>query len=74
MTPGFDVVLSSTAIHNIPEADERVSRSARAIFDIMRGDEHVDVPRQAGVEQFYASRKTWLWLVPGRIITARKKA
>ncbi|BDC51243.1 type 11 methyltransferase [Bryobacterales bacterium F-183] len=81
----FDVVLSSTTLHELPDAENRqlaIEEMVRvtkpggqiAIFDVMHAGEYAEVLRNAGVEQIDDSHKTWLWLVPGRLVVGRKKA
>lgn len=81
----FDVVLSCTTLHELPDAESRqlaleeMVRVVRpggqiAVFDVMHGGEYAAVLRGLGVEQLDDSYKTWLWLVPGRLVTGRKKA
>ncbi len=81
----FDVVLSSAVIHEIPDATDRAGAiremlrvtkpgGSLVLFDVLRAGEYGAVLRGAGAEQVDDSRKTWLWAVPGRIVTARKKA
>lgn len=81
----FDVVLSSTTLHELPDAESRqlaleemvrVTRPGGqiAIFDVMHAGEYAEVLRGLGVEQLDDSYKTWLWLVPGRLVTGRKKS
>jgi arsenite methyltransferase len=81
----FDVVMSSTAIHEIADAPERAAalkellRVAKpggrlVLFDVLKAGEYAQVLRDAGAEQVDDSARLWLWLVPGRIVTARKKA
>jgi hypothetical protein len=44
------------------------------LFDVLKAGEYAQVLRDAGAEQVDDSARLWLWLVPGRIVTARKKA
>jgi SAM-dependent methyltransferase len=80
----FDVVLSSTVLHEIPDAPDRAAairellRVTRpggqlVLFDILHAGEYGKVLSDAGADQIDDSTKKWLWLVPGRIVTARKK-
>jgi ubiquinone/menaquinone biosynthesis C-methylase UbiE len=79
----FDVVLSSLAIHNIPERQERVQAirelwrvlkpgGSLAIFDIFRTGEYAEVLRSAGAQNIALSATRFLWCVPTRILTAKK--
>ena len=79
----FDVVLSMTALHNIPEKADRaraLSEAMRvlkpagtlAIFDIFKAGEYQAWMRGNGLVEVSASALILLWLVPGRILTARK--
>jgi len=79
----YDVVVSSLALHNIPEQDAR-AQSVRemlrvlkpggklAIFDIFRTGEYAEVLRAAGAKDVELSKTSFLWCVPGRSLTARK--
>jgi arsenite methyltransferase len=79
----YDVVMSSLALHNIPEQNARtkaVREMVRvlkpggklAIFDLFRTGEYAEVLRAAGVKNLDLSKTTFLWCVPGRSLTARK--
>ncbi len=79
----YDVVVSSLAIHNIEEHAEReqaVREMLRVlkpggkllIFDIFRTGEYEKVLRAAGASDVTLSGTKWLWLVPSRVLTARK--
>jgi arsenite methyltransferase len=79
----YDVVMSSLALHNIPEQNARakaVREMVRvlkpggklAIFDLFRTGEYAEVLRGAGVKNLDLSKTTFLWCVPGRSLTARK--
>jgi arsenite methyltransferase len=76
-------VMSSLALHNIPEQNARakaVREMVRvlkpggklAIFDLFRTGEYAEVLRAAGVKNLDLSKTTFLWCVPGRSLTARK--
>ncbi|MBZ5632202.1 MAG: class I SAM-dependent methyltransferase [Acidobacteriia bacterium] len=79
----YDVVVSSLALHNIPEPDAR-ARAVRemvrvlkpggklAIFDLFRTGEYADVLRASGAKDVELSKTSFLWCVPGRSLTARK--
>ena len=79
----YDVVVSSLALHNIPEQDAR-AQSVRemlrvlkpggklAIFDIFRTGEYAEVLQAAGAKDVELSKTSFLWCVPGRSLTARK--
>ena len=81
----FDVVLSSTTLHELHDPSDR-SKALRemlrvakpggqlAIFDVLKAGEYAGVLRDNGAEQVDDSTRTWLWLVPGRIVTARKRS
>jgi arsenite methyltransferase len=79
----YDVVVSSLALHNIPEPDARaqaVREMVRvlkpggklAIFDLFRTGEYAEVLRAAGAKDVELSKTSFLWCVPGRSLTARK--
>jgi SAM-dependent methyltransferase len=81
----FDTVLSSLAIHNIPEPEEReqaIREMVRvlkpgghmAIFDILRIGDYARVLEGSGMEILERSGLSLLWCLPARWITARKKA
>ena len=79
----YDVVMSSLALHNIPEQDAR-ARAVRemvrvlkpggklAIFDLFRTGEYAEVLRASGAKDVELSKTTFFWCVPGRSLTARK--
>lgn len=79
----FDVVVSSLAIHNIPDESERhqaireMWRVLRPggkllIFDIFHTGAYAKVLREAGAAEVTLSGMGWLWCVPSRTLTARK--
>jgi len=79
----YDVVVSSLALHNIPQSDARaqaVREMVRvlkpggklAIFDLFRTGEYAEVLRALGAKDVELSKTTFLWCVPGRSLTARK--
>lgn len=80
----YDVVLSSLCLHNVEDdtartkaLDEilRVTKPSGhiAIFDIFHADDYVKHFESAGAEIVKRSDRTWLWLVPGRWLIARKR-
>ena len=79
----FDVVVSSLAIHNIPERAEReqavreMFRVLKAggrllIYDIFKTGEYAKVLRESGAQDIELSATSFLWCVPSRSLTARK--
>jgi SAM-dependent methyltransferase len=79
----YDVVVSSLALHNIPEPDARaqaVREMVRvlkpggklSIFDLFRTGEYAEVLRASGAKDVELSKPSFLWCVPGRSLTARK--
>jgi arsenite methyltransferase len=79
----YDVVMSSLAIHNIPEADERdqaVREMWRVlkpggrllIFDILYTGSYAKVLREAGAAGVTLSALGFLWCMPTRSLLARK--
>jgi SAM-dependent methyltransferase len=79
----FDVVMSSLAIHNIDEHDERaqaVAEMARvlkpggrlAVFDIRHTGEYARKLQELGLVDVSLSSFSFLWCQPARLITARK--
>jgi arsenite methyltransferase len=81
----FDVVVSMTAIHNINGRAERrraIEEAVRvlkangtlAIFDIFYAGTYVRWLRELGMKDVSRSRVILLWMIPGRLIKARKGA
>jgi arsenite methyltransferase len=79
----FDVVLSSSALHNIYDAGERgtalleIVRVLKpggrvAIFDIRHTDEYACVFRERGLADVRRSRPYFFFVIPARTVTARK--
>jgi len=79
----YDVVVSSLALHNIPEQAARaqaVREMVRvlkpggklAIFDLFRTGEYAEVLRASAAKDVELSKTSFLWCVPGRSLTARK--
>jgi arsenite methyltransferase len=79
----YDAVVSSLVLHNIPEADARAQAVREmlrvlkpggklAIFDIFRTGEYAEVLRASGAKDVELSKISFLWCVPGRILTAKK--
>ncbi len=79
----YDVVMSSLAIHNIPEKDERKQAIREMwrvlkpggkllIYDIFKTGEYAMVLRESGASDVQLSGTKFLWCVPSRILTARK--
>jgi ubiquinone/menaquinone biosynthesis C-methylase UbiE len=79
----FDVVVSSLAIHNIPDHDER-SQAVREmcrvlkpggklmIYDIFKPGEYAETLRASGAQDVTLSEMMFLWCLPSRIVSARK--
>lgn len=79
----FDVVLSSLAIHNIEERDERAQAIAEmvrvlkpggrlALFDIQHTGEYARQLERLGLVSVSLSPLSFLWCQPARSLTARK--
>lgn len=79
----FDVVLSSWAIHNVyDKADRRkaILEIARVLkpggrvrlIDIRHTDEYVSALREAGLIDVTRSRPSFLFILPSRIVSARR--
>jgi ubiquinone/menaquinone biosynthesis C-methylase UbiE len=79
----FDVVLSSLAIHNIEEQNEReeaIAEMARvlrpggrlALFDIQHTGDYARQLRRLGFAEVQLSPISLLWCMPARSVTARK--
>jgi arsenite methyltransferase len=79
----YDVVVSSLAIHNIPDRSER-NQAVREmwrvlkpggrllIFDIFHAGDYANVLRECGAQDVKLSELGFLWCVPSRSVTARK--
>jgi arsenite methyltransferase len=79
----YDVVVSSLAIHNIPDRTER-NQAIREmwrvlkpggrllIFDIFHAGDYANVLRECGAKEVELSELGFLWCVPSRSVTARK--
>jgi arsenite methyltransferase len=79
----FDIVVSSLALHNIPEKSEReqaireIIRVLKpggqvAIYDIKRISEYQQIFLASGMEQVQVSGRSYWFLVPAFILTAIK--
>jgi len=79
----FDVVMSSLAIHNIPDGKERdqaireMWRVLRPggkllIYDLYYTPHYAKLLRDAGARDVVLSPASWLWCVPSRSLTAKK--
>ena len=80
----FDVVVSSWAIHNVyDKADRRealleIARVLKPggrvrIIDIRHTDEYVSALRDAGLVDVTRSRPSFLFIIPSRVVSARKQ-
>ena len=79
----FDTVLSSVAIHNIPNSREREKALGEivrvlkpggrlAILDIFHTGEYAKVMQKLGLADVQLSSLSFLWCAPTRTLTARK--
>ena len=79
----YDVVLSSLAIHNIPDQAARAQAvremyrvlkpgGTLLIYDILKTAEYADVLRGCGAKEVALSETSWLWCLPSRSVSARK--
>ena len=79
----FDMVLSSIAIHNIAQAEDREKALGEivrvlkpggrlAILDIFHTGEYAKVLQKLGLADVQLSALSFLWCVPTRSLTARK--
>ncbi len=79
----YEVVISSLAIHNIPERDERTQAvremfrvlkpgGRMLIFDLFYTGSYALALREAGASDVQLSGFKFLWCVPSRSLTARK--
>jgi arsenite methyltransferase len=79
----FDVVLSSLAIHNLSEKEEREQAIREmyrvlkpggrlAMFDLFRTGEYAKTLESCGAQNVSLGPTQFLWAVPGRTLTARK--
>jgi len=80
----FDVVMSSLVVHNLDGREEReqaITEMARvlkpggriAVFDIVFSGEYAKILQELGLVEVGLSTYSFLWCVPGRLLTARKK-
>lgn len=79
----YDAVISSLAIHNIPESEDRTQAVREMfrvlkpgkrllIFDLFFTGSYARVLREAGASDVQLSGFKFLWCLPSRILTARK--
>jgi arsenite methyltransferase len=79
----YDAVVSSLAIHNIPEREERMQAVREMfrvlkpggrllIFDLFYTGAYAQLLREAGAGDVQLSGMKFLWCVPSRSLTARK--
>lgn len=79
----YDAVISSLAIHNTPDRDERRQAVAEMyrvlkpsgrllIFDLFYTGAYAEVLRAAGASDVQLSGFKFLWCLPSRSLTARK--
>jgi len=80
----FDIVVSSLAVHNLPESNERdgaVREMLRvlkpgghlAILDVLHTGDYAQVAEQNGAEVIQRSGLSFLWCLPTRWFIARKR-
>jgi len=80
----FDTVLSSLAVHNLTESDQRegaVREMLRvlkpgghlAVFDVLHTGDYARVAEQYGAEVIQRSGLSFLWCLPTRWFIARKR-
>jgi arsenite methyltransferase len=84
--PGsYDVVVSSLAVHNLPESGEREKALLEmlrvlkpgghlAVLDILHTGEYIQIAERNGAEIVRKSGLTFLWCLPTRWFIARKQA
>jgi arsenite methyltransferase len=79
----YDLVISSLAIHNIPDSREREQAIREMwrvlkpggrilIYDIFRTGEYARILREIGAQEVTESPMEFLWCVPSRSLMARK--
>jgi SAM-dependent methyltransferase len=79
----YDVVVSSLAIHNIPDREERAQAIREMwrvlkpggrllIYDILRTGEYEKVLRASGASDVQLSGMEFLWAMPSRSLIAKK--
>lgn len=80
----FDIVISMNSIHNIKDAVERTTALEEmlrvlkpggqlAIFDILYAGTYAKILRELGALEVRQSGPVFLWCLPGRRVTARKR-
>jgi len=79
----YDVVVSSLALHNIPDEEGR-EQAVREIWrvlkpggklvihDIFKSSEYAKVLGELGAQNIELSPTSWLWCVPARTLTASR--